>query len=60
MVSGVCEALQGAVLDDLAGNAAQQLSNSLDGVVLRGSVQYGVEVCDVPHVQQGAVYPAAS
>ena len=34
MIAGVCKAFQGAVLDDLAGNAAHELSDDLDCVVL--------------------------
>ena len=58
MIPGIRKALQGAVLDYLARSTAHQLSNNLNRVVLRGSVHDGVEVRDVPQVQQCAAYPA--
>lgn len=57
MIPGICKAFQGAVLNDLARNAAHQLSDDLDCVVLRSRVHDGVEVRDVPQMHQRAVDP---
>ncbi len=57
MIPGIRKAFQGAVLDYLARNTAHQLSDNLNRVVLRGSIHDGVEVRDVPQVQQCAADP---